>query len=177
MQVKTENDMADAVLKHFNRGKCVACREVKLGRNRFDVVAYDKNQQLFSVIECKLHSKPTTVGRTFGQAMTYLTNIENHAFEFLDAASRKLQPLRFRRWWEATHGWTEINVAFYVALTDKACRQPEFNNLRRMFPSVGIIRVKPNGRCRHALRRPDGTADSKAARARRYKFTLRDPAN
>jgi hypothetical protein len=165
-RIHTESDMAEAVKKHLNKRRVIAGREIKLGRCRFDVVAYDKNARIFKVVECKLHSRPTSVGRTFGQAITYWAVIKGRALDFLDAASRKLPLMRYRRWLEATHGGKKITVAVYVALTDKACRQPEFLELRAQYPQIGVIRVKPNGRCRNALRRPDGTADSSAARAK-----------
>jgi hypothetical protein len=165
-RIRTESDMAQAVEGHLNKRRVIAAREVSLGRCRFDVVAYDKNARVFKVVECKLHSRPASVGRTFGQAITYYAFIKGHAFDFLDAASRKLPLMRYRRWDEATDGGKKIMVAVYVALTDKACRQPEFLELRAQYPHIGIIRVKPNGRCRNALRRPDGTADSSAAEAK-----------
>jgi hypothetical protein len=95
-RIRTESDMADAVMRHLNKGKVIAGPEVKLGRCRFDVVAYDKNRRIFKVIECKLHSGPASVGRTFGQAMTYFAMLEGRASEFLDAASRKLPRMRLR---------------------------------------------------------------------------------
>ncbi len=163
--IRTESHMAVAVKNHLNRGRVIAEREIKLGRCRFDVVAYDKNARIFKIVECKLHSSPTSVGRTFGQAVTYSSVLKGRASAFLDAASRKLEKMRYGRWVEATDGGKRIKVAVYVALTDKACRQPEFLRLREQYPHIGVIRVKPNGRCRNALRHPDGTADSRAAKA------------
>jgi hypothetical protein len=163
--------MVKALLHHFNKGKVIAGSEVKLARCRFDVVAYDKNNKLFRIIECKLHSRPVSVGKTFGQAATYFSVLSGRAFDFLDAASKKIN-MRYGRWMEATHGGKEIALAVYVALTDKATKQPEFWELRAQFPGIGVIRVKPDGRCHDYLRGPDGTADEKTAQALPMKLRL-----
>ena len=160
--MKSEKDMAASVRKHFGRGKTVSCGEVRVGRCRFDVVAYDKKDRVFRVVECKLHSRPRNIGSTFGQISSYLTVLKDRAFEFLDRASDGLQ-MRHGRWYEATDGWKRIRVAYYVALTNKACGQPDFIAIRNRYPEIGVIRVKPDGRCRHALRLKNGRADSKAA--------------
>jgi len=164
-RIRSESEMANAVLQHLNKRKVIAGREVKLGRGRLDVVAYDKRAKTFKIIECKLSSRPTSVAKTFGQAVYYLTSLEKRVPEFLDAASRKLPPMRYARWQEATNDGKKITVAVYVALTHKACMQSEFRALRKQYPQIGVIRVRPNGRCRNALRRADGTADAKAANA------------
>jgi len=158
--------MTDAVERHLtSKAKVIVGREVKLGRGRLDLVAYDKNTKVFKIIECKLHSGPTNTAKTFGQALGYFTDLEGLAVEFLDSTSRKLEKMRFGRWWEATDRGREIKVAVYVALTHKACMQPEFPALRAQFPQIGVIRVKPNGSCRNALRRRDGAPNSKGAEA------------
>lgn len=175
MRIRTENQMAQAVARHLNRNKTIAWREIKVGRCRFDVVAFDKKRRTFLVVECKLHSRPVSVGRTFGQIVTYRAILTSRGFEFLDATSDKPPQMGFGRWWEATEGGRRFRVEFYVALTDKACRQAEFMSLRRQNPTVGVIRVKPNGRCRHALRRRDGTADAKAAKARPTTIVINSP--
>jgi len=175
MPIRTESQMAQAVTRHLNRNKTLAWCEIKVGRCRFDVVTFDRKRRTFLVVECKLHSRPVSVGRTFGQVVTYRAILASRGFEFLDAASDKPPQMRFSRWWEATEGGRRIRVEFYVALTDKACRQPEFMSLRRQHPTVGVIRVKPNGRCRHALRRKHGTADAKAAKARPTTIMIKSP--
>jgi NDP-sugar pyrophosphorylase family protein len=71
MQIVTESDLTKAVELHLSRRKSLACSQVKVGPSRFDVVAYDKNERLFRVVECKLHSRPSSVGRTFGQVVSY----------------------------------------------------------------------------------------------------------
>ena len=158
--------MARAVLRHLNRGKVIAGSEVKLGRGRLDVVAYDGKTKSFKIVECKVSSRPTSIAKTFGQAVYYLTSLKTRILEFLDAASRKLPPMRYGQWREATNEGKDITVAVYVALTHKACRQPEFRAIRAEYPQIGVIRVRPNGRCRNSLLHSNGRADSKAAKAR-----------
>jgi hypothetical protein len=166
--------MTGAVERHLkNKGKVIVWREVKLGRGRLDLVVYDKNTKIFKIIECKLHSKPINTGKAFGQAVTYLSTLDGQVSKFLDVMSDKELPhMKFSRWLQATHNGKKITVAVFVALTDKACRQPEFHKLRERFPRIGVIRVKPNGYCRDTLPRPDGTRDPKAAQARPEKLNL-----
>ncbi len=162
--------MTDAVERHLkNTGKVIVWREVKLGRGRVDLVAYDKNAKLFKIFECKLHSKPINSAKTFGQAVNYLSTLDGdeQVSKFLDVVSSKEESqMKFSRWLQATHNGKRIIVAAFVAFTDKACKQPEFHKLRERFPRIGVIRVKPNGYCRDTLPRPDGTRDPKAAQAR-----------
>jgi len=61
--------------------------------------------------------------------------------------------MRLRRWMEATDNYRRIRIAFYIALTDKACKRVDLlRSMKKLLPDVGIIRVKPDGRCRHYLR-------------------------
>jgi hypothetical protein len=173
-RIFSESKMVDAVERHLkNRGKVIVWRETKLVRGRVDLVAYDKNAKLFVFIECKLHSKPTNTAKTFGQAMFYLSTLDGHVSKFLDVISKKKEAsMKFSRWMEATSNGKEIKVEGFVALTDKAVKQPEFNKLRSKFPDIGVIRVKPNGYCLDTLPCPDGSRDQKAARARRTILTI-----
>jgi hypothetical protein len=160
--------MVDAVERHLkNNGNVIVWREVKLSRGRADLVAYDKNAKLFKIIECKMHSKPINSGKTFGQATTYLSILGGDVSKFLDEITRKKDSprMKFSRWMEATSNGKKIRVETFVALTDKATKQPEFQNLRSRFSRIGVIRVKPSGQCRDSLPQPDGGKDPKAARA------------
>ena len=75
--------------------------------------------------------------------------------DFLNAFSRKV-PLRYERLMEATNENRRIRVAFYVALTDEACKRVNLiRSVKRLLPTVGIIRVKPDGKCREYLRERD----------------------
>src|SRR2546422_1177435 len=118
--VRSENDMALAVARHLKN----SAREVRVGGCRFDVVAYDKKAKVFKVVECKRVSDPRRIGQTFGQVGAYRTIIEKQGFKFLDALSNKLQ-MRFGRWMEATQWAARIQMEFYVALPDEACRDVE----------------------------------------------------
>jgi len=72
--------------------------------------------------------------------------------DFLNAFSRKV-PLRYERLMEATNENHRIRVAFYVALTEEACKRVDLlRSVKRLLPTVGIIRVKPDGKCREYLR-------------------------
>jgi len=62
--VKTEAQMSQAVA--CNLGK-YAAREVKVGDCIFDVVAYNKKEKLFRLVECKKSSKASKIGHAFGQ--------------------------------------------------------------------------------------------------------------
>jgi len=118
----------------------------------FDVVAYDKQEKLFRLVECKLGSKATSVGHAFGQVAAYYAVLAARGRDFLNAFSRKV-PLRYERLMEATNENRRIRVAFYVALTDEACKRVDLiRSVKRLLPTVGIIRVKPDGKCREFLR-------------------------
>ena len=53
---------------------------------------------------------------------------------------------------EATDNYRRIRIAFYVALTEKACKRVDLlRSMKKLLPDVGIIRVKPDGHCRHYL--------------------------
>lgn len=165
-KVRTEADMTDAVTRHLRRkGKVSVWREVKLEGGRLDLVAYDKTAKVFKIVECKMHSSPRNAAQTFGQAAMYSSLLSKQASKFLDAVSKKEPPMKYTRWIEATDGGREIRVEFFVALLDKATKRPEFSDLRKKFPEIGIFRVKPDGYCWNVLKRPDGTYDSKGAKA------------
>ena len=153
--------MALAVARHLGP----AAREIRVGDCKFDVIAYDKRQRLFELVECKRGSHTTTIGHAFGQVATYRAVLTDRGLEFVDAVSKKLS-LRYIRWMEATEKNRRIRVAFYVALTDKACKRVDFiRSVKRLHPFVGIIRVKPDDKCRRYIR-INGVKDYDLAKAR-----------
>ena len=155
---------------------CSACLEEQVSdgeweipgahvRRRFDVVAYDKREKLFKLVECKRGSRPVNVGRAFGQLVAYYALVSARGYDFVDAFSRKVH-LRYRRWAEATIGG-QVRVAFYVALTDKACKRVDLlRAIRSVLPHIGIIRVKADGHCRNYVKEEDGRKDYELAKAR-----------
>lgn len=149
--VKTEAHMSQAVA--CNLGK-YAAREVRVGDCIFDVVAYNKTEKLFRLVECKKSSKASKIGHAFGQVAAYHATIATLGDQFLDAYSKKMpSPMRLRRWMEATDNYRRIRIAFYVALTEKACKRVDLlRSMKKLLPDVGIIRVKPDGYCRHYVR-------------------------
>ena len=165
-KIRSESKMTDAVVRHLkNKGKVSVWREVKLEGGRLDLVAYDKTAKVFKIVECKMHSSPRNAAQTFGQTAMYSSLLSKQVSKFLDAVSKRKPAMKYTRWIEATDGGKQIQVEFFVALSDKATRRPEFRNLREKFPEIGIFRIKPNGYCRNVLKRPDGTHDSKGAKA------------
>jgi hypothetical protein len=160
--LRMEIDMAEAVTRHFKNG----VREVRVGPCILDVVAYDKEQQLFSVIECKLGSEVTRISQTFGQIAGYQTEIAARSHTFIDAYTRKPEVhLRWGRLMEATNGNRYIRVAFYVALTDAACTEINLiRSLKQNHRNVGVIRVKEDGSCKDNLK-ADGMRDFELAKA------------
>ncbi len=149
--VKTESQMSQAVACTLGK---YAAREVKVGDCIFDVVAYNKKEKLFRLVECKRSRKAAGIGHAFGQLAAYTATIATHGRDFIIAYSKKSSVAMHQgRWLEATADYQHIRIAFYVALTDKACKR--INLLRAMknlLPHVGIIRVKPDGYCRFYLR-------------------------
>ena len=164
--IGTEAQMAEAVAKHFKNGVLQVPVGVKDRKYILDVVAYDKEQKLFSVIECKLGSDGTTIAKTFGQISGYQQEISTRPHKFIDAFTDKPEiHLRWGRLMEATHGNRYIRVAFYVALTDAASASIDLiRHLKDHHPNVGIIRVKENGTIKHTLK-ADGKRDSEIAKA------------
>ncbi len=163
-EFKSESEMADAV-RRFVGGRHAA-REVRIKGGIFDVVGYNKKQKLFSVVECKLSRSSRNIGRTFGQVAAYYAVIAAQGSEFLDVAGKRLG-LSFRRLMEATDQNRKLRVAFYVGLTHGACRSYELlKGLKKLLPQVGIIRVKPGGKCRSYLLRRDGSVDRKLPKAK-----------
>jgi len=131
-----------------------AAREVKVGDCIFDVVAYDKKERLFRLVECKKSSKASKIGHAFGQVAAYHATIATLGDQFLDAYSKKIPtPMRLKRWMEATDYYRRIRIASYVALTERACKRIGLiRSLKNLLPEVGIIRVKTDGICRSYLR-------------------------
>lgn len=149
--VKSEFQMSQAVA--CNLGK-YAVREVKVGDCIFDVVAYNKKEKLFRVVESKRSRKASGIGHAFGQVAAYSGTIAARGRDFVIAYSKRLTvPMHQGRWMEATDDYRRIRVAFYVALTDKACKRVDLlRSMKKLLPDVGIIRVKPDGYCRFYLR-------------------------
>ncbi len=171
--VKTETQMSQAVACFLKK---YAAREVRVGDCIFDVVAYNKNEKLFKLVECKKSRKSSGIGHAFGQLAAYSTTIAAHATDFLDAYSRKL-PVRMRylRWVEATDNFSRIKVAFHVALTEEACKRVELlRALKKLLPDVGIFRVKPDGYVRDYVR-VRMNKDYKLAKARPVVIKLLRP--
>jgi hypothetical protein len=133
-------------------GKCAA-REVKVSDCIFDVVAYNKKEKLFRLVECKKTRKASGIGQAFWQLAAYSAAIATHAREFVIAYSKKAVPMHQGRWLEATDDFRHIRVAYYVGLTEKACKRVDLiRSMKKILPDVGVIRVKPDGYCRRYLR-------------------------
>ena len=67
---------------------------------------------------------------------------------------------------EATDDYRHIRVAFYVALTNDACKRVALlRAIKKLLPDVGIIRVKSDGYCRFYLR-VNGKKDMEIAKPR-----------
>jgi hypothetical protein len=130
-----------------------------------DVVAYDKRLQLFKLVECKLGSQSTAIGKTFGQIAAYCAVLSTRGRDFVEAFNEKVH-LPFSQLLEATHNAKRIQVAFYVALTHDVCKQQIelIRAVKGLLPLVGIIRVKPDGKCRESLWHK-GKRDSRLAKA------------
>jgi hypothetical protein len=149
--VKTESHMSQAVACTLGK---YAAREIRVGDCIFDVVAYNKREKSFRLVECKQSRKASGIGQAFGQLAAYSATIAARGREFLIAYSKKLPvPMHQGRWMEATDDYRRISVAFYVALTEKACKRIDLlRAMKEILPDVGIIRVKPDGYCRKYLR-------------------------
>jgi len=116
-------------------------------------VAYNKKEKLFRLVECKRSRKASAIGHAFGQVAAYSATIAAHGRDFVVAYSKKLAvPMHQGRWMEATDYHRRMRVAFSIALTDKACERVDLlRSMKKLLPDVGIIRVKPDGHCRHYL--------------------------
>lgn len=162
--------MAEAVAGHLVN----SAREIKVGGCRFDAVAYDKKARLFKLVECKRVSDDRRIGQTFGQVGAYRGILEGQGFKFVDALSKKLH-MRFGRWMEATQWTARIQMEFYVALPDEACKDVErLKGLKQQHPDVGIIRVRPDGVCRDYIR-VHGKKNDELTRARAMTIRLPIP--
>jgi hypothetical protein len=160
MAFRNEREMAKVVASRFPK----SALEVKVGACIFDIVAYEGKNRIFKIIECKLGTHVTTIGHAFGQISVYTAVLSSFERQFMDAFTSK-SPLRYERLMEATKDNTRLSVAFYVALTNGACRHLNvIRSLKHVLPNVGIIRVKDDGQCRSYLR-DRGKADSKIAKA------------
>jgi hypothetical protein len=129
-----------------------AAREIRVGDCIFDVVAYNKKQKSFRLVECKLSQRITGIGHAFGQLAAYSATIATQAREFLDAYTKKCR-MPLGDWMEATDNYRRFNIEFCVALTHKACKNKLewLRAMKKVLPDVGIIRVKPDGYCRNHI--------------------------
>ncbi|AIF85299.1 hypothetical protein NTE_03270 [Candidatus Nitrososphaera evergladensis SR1] len=84
-------------------------------RSLFDVVSYDDDENLLRIVECKITSRITNIGGTFGQLLAYTALISSNGKDFLEAV------LHEKRWNIPLNTITRmlesktIPVAFYVA--------------------------------------------------------------
>jgi hypothetical protein len=148
-RMKNEKQMTTGVERYLNTKGWLTAREVPLGTTRFDLVGYNKKAKSFIVVECKRTRRETRIGQTFGQAEAYLQRIRRQGLEFIDAVSKKLPAMRFRRWMQATKRGKRFYLQFYVALPNEACLELEvIQGLKSSMPHLGVIRVKPSGHCR-----------------------------
>lgn len=148
--LRKERDMSEAVARHLHLSRSTC--ELKVKDCAFDVVAYDERNRLFKIVECKMGTSPRSIGRTFGQVAAYCAVLSDSGREFINEFSKRIQ-LPFERLMEATENNKHIRVEFYVALRQDACKRVEFiQAIKGLLPRVGIIRVKPDGKCRNYLR-------------------------
>ena len=161
--------MESAVAAHLQR----TARQVTLEGCRFDVVAYDKETQLFTIVECKRGRKAVDVGHAFGQISAYYALLARRGRVFVDKVGNKLPRMRYGRWIEATHRDRYIKVAFYVALRDRACEEQAdvIRAVKNLLTDVGVIRVKADGQCRDYLKNGNQN-DYRTAHARPMKIKL-----
>ncbi|MGA9572209.1 MAG: hypothetical protein WBS17_19185 [Candidatus Acidiferrales bacterium] len=171
----TEKTMATAVARWLKSERGLAAQEISLGRNRFDVVAYDKKRRVFKVVECKLTTRESGIGKTFGQLASYTAGLSNRGYEFVNAASKNLKNISFNTWMEATSGGRTIQVEYFVALREKALKDVEFlRSVRKQVPGVGIIRYKENGQCKDNIW-SHGKRDYELCCAKPRKIKLNQP--
>src|ERR1700722_13686240 len=98
-RVKTESQMSQAVAHALGK---YAAREVRVAGCIFDVVAFNKKELSFTVVECKLSRKTTGIGQAFGQLAAYSATIATQVDRFLDAYSKKVPAqIHLGRWIEA----------------------------------------------------------------------------
>jgi hypothetical protein len=147
--VKSESDMSQPVACYLGK---YAAREVKVGDCKFDVVAYNKKEKLFKLVESKKSHKVTGIGHAFGQIAVYSATIASQGGRpFLKAYSKKV-PMHIEEWMRATDDYRRFKVEFYVALTAQACEHRILlQSMKNILPKVGIIRVKPNCQCRKCI--------------------------
>ena len=143
--MQNESEMSEAVARHLAN----AAREVTVGDCIFDVVGYDPESRLFHLVECKMGTRSTKIGKTFGQIAAYCAVLSSQGRDFVEVFSERVH-LSFEQLMEATDNANRIKVAFRVALTQDACKE-RFElicALKSLLPIVGFIRVKPGGQCK-----------------------------
>jgi len=167
--------MTAAVDRYLTKTGSLPVHEVPIGPCRLDIVAYDRKKKMFKVIECKRTKRDSGIGRTFGQTVTYITAVKKDGLAFARGVGRKLAPLTFDDWMEATEWGRQITVAFYVALSHEALSKIELiRDMKRFSPDVGIIRVKQDGSCRSYIHRR-GKTYHRIAAPRAIKIKIRRP--
>ena len=142
---QNESKMSEAVARHLGN----STREVTVGDCIFDVVGYDPELHLFHLVECKMGTRSTKIGKTFGQIAAYCAVLSSQGRDFVEVFSERVH-LSFEQLMEATDNANRIKVAFRVALSHDACKErlELICALKKLLPIVGIIRVKPDGQCR-----------------------------
>jgi hypothetical protein len=171
----TEKQMEQAVKKWLEKKKYLVGSQIPLiGKFRLDLVAYDKGNGVFRVVECKSTSDERTPEKAFGHVTTYIDAISRHVDEFVDSASRTMK-MRFGRWMEATDCGRRIQVEFFVALRDGACSRMQcIRDQKTRHSDVGIIRCKENSQCKTYMKNEDGTHNLDLSKAQIKTFSLRD---
>ena len=112
----TEKTMATAAARWLKSERGLAAQEISLGRNRFDVVAYDRKRWVFKVVECKLTTRRIrNQVRHSVRLASYTAGLSNRGYEFVNAASKNLKNISFNTWMEATSGGRTIQVEYFVA--------------------------------------------------------------
>jgi len=149
---KLESRMWSRVGVHLKRGLgCnVATQSFRFGNIGFDAVGYSSDDSIVHVVECKAGRKPVDIGHAFGQILAYRSVLSEKGYEFLTKFGDKVR-MKTEDIVTATREGT-LRVKFYVGLSDEACKNISLiEAMKKILPSVGIIRVKKDGGCRDYL--------------------------
>jgi len=167
--LRSEKQMAKAVERFLGN----SVLEIKVGGCLFDVVAYDRQKKLFKVVECKLATHASSIGKTFGQVVGYCAVVTHRGFDFLNAFNKK-RPLPLGDLAEIVRA-KRAYVEFYVALTEEACKQAVLlRNIKRLLEKVGILRVKGDGSVRANIKY-DRKRDAELGMARALRVRIVQP--
>jgi hypothetical protein len=161
-----ESEVSELVARTLERTfDCRAVRELTVGDCKFDAVGFSSREKCFYVVETKTGSKPSDIGHAFGQILAYEAVISQDGRSFVRNFYNKLntkerQYLDFEDLSSITS--KKVNVRFFVALTEAACRNTELlRYLKNTESNVGIFRIRKDGRLRDHLKVPGGGEDSK----------------